>query len=324
MDTNLTINAEGLALNFATGNVPDWVQLLPAGKTIRGADGRVWTMEDAPAVVETFQRRGQRLPIDIEHATQIKGSKGEAAPAQGWITELDVRADGLWGKVDWTEAGQALLTSRSYGYLSPVFTYGARTGAVTRMVSAGLTNNPNLDLVALNHAGQSQETVMDKIVLETLGLNSDATAADAVVAIEKLKTAEAVARNQAETPDPTKFVPKADYELAMNRVAGFEEAEKKRRGDEIEAVVGGAIEAGKIAPASKAYHMAACRAEGGLDAFKAMVDAAPQIGGETGLTGKEALAQNRAELDAEELAICRQMGLTPEEFAKSKLEDEDD
>jgi len=320
MDKHLNIFCDPLALNFSQEvGAPEWVQLMPAGETIRGVDGRTWTMNDAPAIIETFQKRGLRLPIDIEHSTQVKGAAGEVAPAVGWIIDLEVRATGLWGKVEWNETGRDLVASRAYGYLSPVFIYGRKTGSVTRMVSAGLTNNPNLDLVALNQAGQIQETEMDKTVLEALGLNSDATAQDAVGAINKLKADEAEARNRADQPDLTKFVPRADYDTAMNRVQDYETQEAERKDAEIETVVGAAVTAGKITPATRDYHIAACRSEGGLEAFKTMIEGAPVIAKAEEL-GDTPGKDGAASLTAEELAACSALDLTPEEFAASKAD----
>jgi phage I-like protein len=316
------ILSEAMALNFAGSEAPDWVHLIPQDGSIKGVDGRAWTMSDAPAVITTFENRGIKLPIDIEHATQVKGSQGEEAPAVGWITELEARNTGLWGKVEWNARGTELVTSKSYGYLSPVFSFAKATGAVTRMVSAGLTNNPNLDLVALNRANPLKESeAMDKDVLEALGLNTDATSADAVTAIGKLKTAEATALNRAENPDSTKFVPRADYDLALNRVSTFEDAEKSRQSADVTATVEAAIAAGKIAPASRDYHIAACKADDGLKNFKAMVDASPEIAANTALDDKKPGTTTKTDLTAEEIATCSALGMSREDFAAQKAAD---
>ncbi|MCW9041736.1 MAG: phage protease [Pseudopelagicola sp.] len=314
------INFEAMALNVEDGSVPDWVQLLPAGRSVRGVDGRSWTMEDANALIDSFLARNNDLPVDLEHATQIKGAQGEPAPAVGWIKELEARDTGLWGRVEWNGEGETLLRRRAYRYLSPVFKFAKRTGEITRMVSAGLTNNPNLDLVALNSADDlTEETTMDPAVLEALGLNSTATSADAVLAIQKLKAAETTALNRAEHPDPKKFVPKADHDLALNRISGYEAEAKEREDEAINTALDDAIEAGKIAPASRDYHLAACREEGGLDRFKAMVDASPVIADKSGLDQKDP-TKKTATLSADEEAVCQQMGITAEEFLAAKKE----
>jgi phage I-like protein len=71
---------------------PDWVTLLPAGPDIAGRSGRRFQLprEAAEAVVAAFRTNGADLPVDLEHSTEIKGPKGEAAPAVGWIKELRV------------------------------------------------------------------------------------------------------------------------------------------------------------------------------------------------------------------------------------------
>ena len=85
------------------------------------------------------------------------------------------------------------------------------------------------------------------------------------------------ALNRASSPDPEKFVPRADYELATNRVSELETQVKAAQDAEIEAEVDAAVEAGKIAPASRDYHLATCRAEGGLDRFRSFIGQAPVI-----------------------------------------------
>lgn len=307
---------QGIALNFQSGTAPAWVELVPAGPAVIGRDGRRWTMSDPAAVVAAYDPR-KKPQIDIEHSSQLKAPKGEPAPAVGWIEEIEVRDGALWGRVEWTADGAAAVTSRAYRYLSPAFAFNGTTGEILRIVSVGLTNNPNLDMAALNQtsAQSSQETEkMDKAVLEALGLNADATAAQAVVAIEKLKGEKATALNSAQHPDPDKFVPKADHQLALNRIATFETKAKEGREAEIVAAVDAAIEAGKVAPASKDYHLASCRAEGGLERFNAMVKASPEIAGSSKLDGRKPGEGSKA-LTADELAVCRQMDMDPKEFA---------
>ncbi len=314
-----------LALNFDQGAVPEWIQLLPEGRQITGIDGRSWSIADAGEIKDTFERRGNKLPVDVEHATQIKGAAGEAAPAMGFITAMETRDTGLWGQVAWNAAGRALLETGSYAHISPVFTFSRPDMSVKRMVSAALTNNPNLDLVALNRAMATDPTKetpdMDKAVLEALGLNTDASTADAVVAITKLKGARDTALNSAKTPDPDKFVPKADHELALNRVKEFEKDATTRADADIEAAIDLATEAGKIAPASREYHLASCRAEGGLVRFQAMVRELPEIAANRPKP-KDVPVPGAGTLSADEMAICTATGMDPEVFAKGKAAQE--
>ena len=158
---------------------------------------------------------------------------------------------------------------------------------------------------------------MDAAVLQALGLNPGASAADAVVAITKLRTDAQTALNRAANPDPTQFVPRADYDLATNRVTTLEAQVKAQREAEIIAAVDAAVEAGKIAPASRDYHLAVCRADGGLEKFASFIAAAPVIAPKGG-TQTAKPAQDDGALSAEELAVCRQMGMSPTDFAAAK------
>lgn len=313
---------QGIALNLSGGSAPDWIQLTPPGPRIAGRDGRGWRLTRPEAVVEAFRRAPQRPHVDIEHSTQLKGPKGEPAPAVGWIEEMEVREGALWGRVDWTEEGRLAVASRAYRYLSPAFTFDPRTAEVLRMVSAGLTNNPNLDMAALNAADEETEPTMDPAILEALGLNANASAADAVVAIGKLKEARDTALNSAKTPSPELFVPRADHQLALNRIEAFEAAEKARAETAINQAVEAAIVAGKIAPASREYHLAACHAEGGLARFEAAMAATPAITGKSVLEGRKPGAESgAAALSADELAVCQMFNTDPVAFAAAKAKE---
>lgn len=312
----------GLALNAENG-APDWVQLTPAGPGIAGRDGRSWSLPNPEQVVAAFNAHGADLPIDIEHATQIKGDKGEAAPAVGWIQAMEVRDGALWGHVAWNAQGGDAVATRAYRYLSPVFTFAKATGEIVKMISAGLTNRPNLQMAALNSEGaETEETAMNKAILDALGLAANATETDVLAAIQSRDAAHATALNAAQTPDPTLFVPKADHDLALNKVRDFETAEAARADAAINAAVEGAIEAGKVAPASKDYHIAACKQEGGLERFTAMVEAAPEIAANKQLAKKPETSGDVSSLSPDELALCTQLGLTPEDLLEDRAKEE--
>ncbi len=239
----------GLALNFEGDEPPDVVQLLPRGPKLQGIDGRAWTLPDPAKLVEAFNAGRLDLPVDINHATQLKAAKGDEAPAVGWITALEARNGELFGRVGWTKRGAQALRDRDYRYVSPVFRFDAN-GVVTAMRGAGLVNSPNFDMPALN-AAQSAEEPMDKDLLKKLGLAETATAADAIAAVDKLQTAA-----NAQRPSLDEYVPRADHTLALNRAKAAEDKlagfEKGAHDEKVARAIDGAIKDGKIAPASKA------------------------------------------------------------------------
>jgi phage I-like protein len=124
---------------------PQWVMLIPAGE-FNGRDGRgPFRLTDPARVIDATEALGLTagVPIDYDHATDFAAPKGRPAPAAGWVRELAERDGALWGRVECTPHGAKAITSREYRYISPVFQY-ASDGAITRLLRAGLTNNPNL------------------------------------------------------------------------------------------------------------------------------------------------------------------------------------
>lgn len=164
---------------------PEWVHLLPAAQgEIHTYDSRgPYRMADIDAVIAASMQSERGMPIDENHATDTAMQNGAGAPARGWIKELQARADGLWGRVEWTKAGAELLADRAYRGISPVFNHLADK-TITRVLRASLTNKPNLKgLVALN-----EETAMSfAAIAKAVGLGEDATEEAILAAIGKMK-----------------------------------------------------------------------------------------------------------------------------------------
>ncbi|MES2754887.1 MAG: phage protease [Pseudomonadota bacterium] len=164
----------------AGGAVPDWLHLLPLG-AVRTNDGRgpYRSPVDAAALMAaSLKAAGGKLVLDENHATDLAAPKGGSAPARAWIVELQQRADGIWGRAEWTPTGRQLMEAGEYRGISPVIAH-KRDGTITAILRASLTNTPNLQGLTALH---SQETSMDfrKLLIEALGL--DAEADDAAIA----------------------------------------------------------------------------------------------------------------------------------------------
>jgi phage I-like protein len=162
--------------------VPEWVHLVPKGR-VQARDGRgPWHYDDAKAVIEESFSRRQRIHIDENHSTDTAAKLGLSAPARGFITEMEERDDGIWGRVDWNESGRALLSDRAYWGLSPVLSYDKTTGRVTAIARAALTNDPALrELLALNSTEYGD--MFSAKVAKLLGLSEDASEDDITAAL---------------------------------------------------------------------------------------------------------------------------------------------
>jgi phage I-like protein len=245
------------------GQAPEWVELIPAGPEVRGIDGRAWAFgpDDAARVVAAYNRRGLPVQIDWEHATEHRAPKGLEAPAAGWITGLEIRGGAVWGRVEWTPRAANQIATREYRYLSPVFYHTQSVPShVAELVSAGLTNHPNLRLKALNAqaAEPEDEMKLPKALCALLGVAEDATeeqinqqAGAVQAALDKAKNtpevpagvaaaldlpagstadqaaakAQALAKaaNQQQPGGLDKYVPRTDLDHALTRAANAEE-----------------------------------------------------------------------------------------------------
>lgn len=308
-----------LALNFVAGEngLPYRIDLLPAGRRIVGRDGRSWNNPHPERVADQANNRGIDLVLDFEHASELKAPQGDPAPAAGWLHDLRVEEDGrLTAAVNrWTPRGEQAVRDGEYRYISPAVLYDQKTMNIVGIGSAGLTNKPNLPLAALNH--EQQEDTMLKKILAKLGLAEDATEETALNAIGTLQTNLQTAFNSARTPPLDKFVPRADYETALNRATTAEakiaQGEKDRLEEEIVTAINQALVEGKIAPASKEFYIATCRSEGGLEQFKKFVASAPKIVADSVLDGKKPEEAATA-LNADQTKIMQMFGNTAEDL----------
>ncbi len=162
-----------------------------------------------------------------------------------------------------------------------------------------------------------------KEILTALGLPAEATEEQALQALTGLQEQLTASRNRAQTPDLDKFVPRADYDAAIARSANAEAALVQQTEQQREAAINAAIEAalsaGKITPATRDYHIAQCRTDGGLERFAAFVAAAPEIAGPSGLPATPGRTEATAgTLTEAERATCRMLSISPKEYLEAK------
>ncbi len=185
-----TVRGQGVEISFnAQGAVPEWIMLLPIGQggLVETVDGRgpYRVADPQKLAAQAIALHAGRIPIDENHATDLAAPEGRPAPARGWATQLEVRPDGIYGRVEWSKPGAALMEERAYRFISPVLIH-EKSGAVLDMPRASLTNTPNLlGMAALN--SQQENDPMDLLaqLLKLLGM-PDGTTAEA--ALNKVKS----------------------------------------------------------------------------------------------------------------------------------------
>jgi phage I-like protein len=162
-------------------------------------------------------------------------------------------------------------------------------------------------------------------LIAALGLAPDATDAQITDTIAALKqradqvdplTQQVATLKQAGTgnPDPARFVPIDTVTTLRNEVAALT---TRLHGRELDELMTAGLADGRILPAMESW----ARELGGRDlaALRSYLDTAQPIAALAGSqTGGRSRAANDTGLTDAELAVCRQMGLTPDEFQKAR------
>lgn len=254
-----------------------WSHFVPKGEfpwmNPENPDDAVIQVVDDEAVRLMAENFPDELFIDQDH---LSNDLKNATTAMGWAygrESASARADGLYVRPKWTDAGMANIRGGNVRYVSPVFDresaqylgIDARTGLprlrVTRLLEAALTNRPNMrgvkPLSNRDGAGapsggepgggddpaaatkENQTTTM-KLVNRALDLSPDASEDAAIAGIEKLKKTGADAAALLATRDTE--LAEAKTQLA-NRDADIKQLKDQlaeREAAEIDAILDGA------------------------------------------------------------------------------------
>ncbi|MDT3707472.1 MAG: phage protease [Thiobacillus sp.] len=330
--------ALSIAITPASGRE---IQLTPAG-LFKARDGRPagiagWKLDAQTALKVAARAAARKTPfvIDYEHQTLATEKNGQPAPAAGWFKTLEWRdGAGLFATdVEWTAKAKAHIEAGEYKFISPVFGYDPKTGDVLQVEMAALTNTPALDgmdavaALAQDFFNRSQEPTHEKdrpmkALANLLGLAEDATEADisaAIVAL-KAKTTEhetTIAALKTQAPDPAKFVPVETVTALQGQVAALT---TRLNDTELEDVVQAALSSGKLLPAMEGWARDLGKKD--IAALKGYIEKNPAIaalnGNQTGGKGPE--GRTDGELSATDLAICKSMGIKPEDYKATLAE----
>lgn len=318
------------------GDVPEWVHLVPAG-TFAGGDGRgPYTLSD-PAAVIAQSLAGGPLPLDENHATDHAMKTGVPSPARGWIVAMEARQDGIWGRVEWTPEGSALVSARAYRGISPVIAVTKAGGRISQVLRAALTNTPNLSQLATLHTQNPKEITVDLTALRAaLGLPETADDQAILAAAQAARTAVTAHSQQLATlaaaaglgadAQPAAIVTALQTRLAagdpgkmatdlvqlQTQLASLQAANARSAA---EAVVDGAIRAGKPIPASLRDHYIA-RHMADPTAVATELNGLPSL--HSGGLGNRQQPPAGGGLDAADAQVIAALGISAEDFKKQR------
>ena len=127
--------------------VPQWIRIWPKGPVHRTRDGRQFRLDNPSKYVAKLNSSRVDIVVDYEHSTALL--KGQKAPAAGWLKDFKENDGEVWGRVEWTEEAAQLLSKKHYRYISPHFNHDEIDGQVLNLWSVGLVNSPALNMEAI-------------------------------------------------------------------------------------------------------------------------------------------------------------------------------
>lgn len=129
-------------IELAAKTLDTWCQLATFGTfTGKRGDETVEQVIDRKACDQIKAAFAPEVLVDFEH----RAENTDDTQAAGWVQEIDVRDDGLWARVVFTDIGAEAIHNRRLRYLSPVWPLDA-DGRPTALKSVALTNTPNFQL----------------------------------------------------------------------------------------------------------------------------------------------------------------------------------
>ncbi|WP_247801790.1 phage protease [Bradyrhizobium sp. 191] len=334
-----------IALNAEGNAAADWIMLVPigAGGLVSTVDGRgPYRIADAGKLVAaSLNAHGGRIPIDENHATDLAAPEGRPAPARGWITAMEVRADGIYGQPEWSSAGTALMSERAYRFISPVLIHD-KNGVVLDLPRVSLTNLPNLrGMAALNSEGSDSMDLLAQLrqllglgdeadagsvvakvkdmcgtgtamqsIAKAAGLNADATSETIITTVTTLATtgkdngAATIAALQSEIKDLGGRLQTALTATATEKATAF---------------IDNAIREGRVGvkPMREHYISRHAASPEGAAAVEKEIGALPKLGSNSTLTIEPPAKDGIPSLNAAQLESARLLGIKPEDYAKT-------
>lgn len=180
-----------------------WVQVLSVGKVKHQLYGTIdLSQQRLQKFIENFKSKVRGTELDVDYDHKMDPSKGRKAA--GWIKDLQLRSNGLWAKIEWTEEARQEIKNGHYKYISADFhdSWTDQEGKEHNdvLAGAGITNRPFLkDMVPINLTDiLNKEDGMDpelrKALIAKYQLSENATDADIQKAVndDSTKTEDAV------------------------------------------------------------------------------------------------------------------------------------
>lgn len=143
-----------------------WMQLVPYGDYDHPLYGTLTFDNDVLTEMDKNFKDGVRgTDIDIDYDHKMDASKGRKAA--GWLKETDLREDGLWGLVDFTDEATEEIKAKEWRYFSPEVAKTWKHPKTKKSYSnvlcgGGLTNRPHLKDIQPVNLSELPEELFDE------------------------------------------------------------------------------------------------------------------------------------------------------------------
>jgi phage I-like protein len=315
----------------APGPEPKWQKLFPMGATKFRADfgkeGKLtFTREWCQTLVDNAKAlvaKGHRIQVNYHH---LGGDVDPSTPlentvAAGWMQDVELRADGPYALIGWTERARKFIEAQELGYLSPEFflDYTSRDTGKPQgptLVGAALTNVPflkELPRVAASDTPQPPapaegESMDPKKLRKLLKLSENATDAEVEAALLALGgSAEKLSLTERE--GAVKLKEMQGVVVTLTEKVNALEADKakmlaEQRGAAVKGFLDELVKVGKVTPAMRPS-LEAIALDKGVEAIKFMEQVKPTVSmTETGVpAGDPASTSSTADATAKYFAL---------------------
>ena len=278
-----------------------------------------WTLNDADgsALVDKANS-GIDIVIDYEHQTILSADNGQPAPAAGWLIAGGFTWDPMMGLVAtdirWTTDAADMIREGEYRFISPVFSYA--DGVPNELMSVALTNTPsltNLQELAINSRNKGypiMEQSATPPVAPVVNVPPVLQVQPATAASSGQNSMIAALTNQLTAQNMETLRIQEELESMKRQLA---DAHKN-------SIITAALTAGKLMPGMEpwARSMSLEELSNYVTTAKPIVAAltSTQTKGVAPKTSKD----GSVNLSQEEIAICKQLGLTHERFIAARTE----
>jgi len=265
-------------LTLAEGSSSSEIQLFKYGQFEHWSGTKFdVNQEFCETMIRNFRRvqaeskdKDHTCPIDYNHASLSYGA--EDAKAAGWVTDVYMKEDGLYAKVNWTPKAAEYIRNGEYKYISPEFgidqddEYGEEVEGPS-LFAAALTNRPFLKgMEPLSLSQKRKEKIMKDKLVKLFALPETGGDEEIVACAEKqvslvgeisstleCKSEEIVSKLSSLKATVVKL--SEEKELATKEV---ETLKAETLSKEIESILLSAVNEGKLSPADKEKARAFC------------------------------------------------------------------